>query len=201
MPSSPVWSASSPENSGFTGVWRLLRPELIPEKRRIALLGAIVLISTAISYLSPWLQRKCINALEIRVWEPAVLFAAAVFSAIAAARLLDAAETYLVNILNTRIGLSLKRRMLGSLARPFRRQHFPARQRLYRRAAAERPRYEQLSLFRRALFGGAQCAENHRRLLLHRAVRLADRRRLAARPRLLLAGRRVVPPPPISAGA
>ena len=88
MPSSPVWSASSPENSGFTGVWRLLRPELIPEKRRIALLGAIVLISTAISYLSPWLQRKCINALEIRVWEPAVLFAAAVFSAIAAARLL-----------------------------------------------------------------------------------------------------------------
>lgn len=115
MPSSPVWSASSPENSGFTGVWRLLRPELIPEKRRIALLGAIVLISTAISYLSPWLQRKCINALEIRVWEPAVLFAAAVFSAIAAARLLDAAETYLVNILNTRIGLSLKRRMLGSL--------------------------------------------------------------------------------------
>ena len=111
MPSSPVWSASSPENSGFTGVWRLLRPELIPEKRRIALLGAIVLISTAISYLSPWLQRKCINALEIRVWEPAVLFAAAVFSAIAAARLLDAAETYLVNILNTRIGLSLKRRI------------------------------------------------------------------------------------------
>ena len=67
-------------------------------------------------------------------------------------------------------------------ARPFRRQHFPARQRLYRRAAAERPRYEQLSLFRRALFGGAQCAENHRRLLLHRAVRLANRRRIAARP-------------------